>query len=68
MLVPVSGENKVTILKVLQSKQPNPLETLETLWQDKDYLRREVGFCARWSLDNLCKIFSTFVTVHLYEC
>lgn len=60
-MVPVSGENKVTILKVLQSKQPNPLETLETLWQDKDYLRREVGFCARWSLDNLCKFFFSYL-------
>jgi len=35
--------------------KPNPLQTLETMWQDDVHLRREVGFCARWSLDNLCK-------------
>lgn len=48
-----TSENKATVMKALLSVEPNPLETLETLWHEKDYLKREVGFCARWCLDNL---------------
>ncbi|XP_045192494.2 RING finger and SPRY domain-containing protein 1-like [Mercenaria mercenaria] len=48
-----TSENKVTVIKSLLSLEPNPLETLETLWHDTDYQKREVGFCARWCLDNL---------------
>lgn len=48
-----TSENKVTILKKLESSGKNPLEALEGLWHDKDFVKREVGFCARWCLDNL---------------
>ncbi|KAL4235228.1 RING finger and SPRY domain-containing protein 1 [Mactra antiquata] len=48
-----TSENKITVTKCLMSLDPNPLIVLESLWHDKDYLKREVGFCARWCLDNL---------------
>lgn len=48
-----TSENKLTIQKALLESVPNPLQTLETLWLDSDMLRREVGFCAKWCLDNL---------------
>lgn len=48
-----TSENKATIIKTLDSLSPNPLEQLDKWWRDKDYLRREVGFCSRWCLDNL---------------
>ncbi|KAL5022381.1 hypothetical protein ScPMuIL_001536 [Solemya velum] len=48
-----TSENKVTINKSLQSKEPNPLVVLEEWWKDPSQLRWEVGFCARWCLDNL---------------
>ena len=51
----ISGENKTTICKKLQNAQPNPLEVLEVWWHSPNFLQREVGFCAKWCLDNLCK-------------
>ena len=37
--------------------EPNPLCLLEDLWvgDEKDLAKRQVGFCAQWCLDNLCK-------------
>lgn len=48
-----SGENKLT---VSESCISNRLAVLE-LWADHpDYLKRQVGFCSQWSLDNLCEL------------
>uniref|UniRef100_A0A8C8ZTB8 Ring finger and SPRY domain containing 1 n=1 Tax=Prolemur simus TaxID=1328070 RepID=A0A8C8ZTB8_PROSS len=45
-----TGENKLTIS---ESSISNRLVTLESWADDPDYLKRQVGFCAQWSLDNL---------------
>lgn len=47
-----TGENKLTIS---ESSISDRLVTLESWADDPDYLKRQVGFCAQWSLDNLCK-------------
>jgi len=37
----------------------NPFVNLEHLSNSTDYQKRQVGFCAEWTLDNICKaIFS----------
>lgn len=63
----VSGENKAVICENLYRKprsngfslckksSQNVLDVLELWRHDPDYLKREVGFCAQWCLDNLCK-------------
>ena len=53
----VSGENKLTISEHLVSykEEKNPLEILECWVHDDNFVKREVGFCALWCLDNLCK-------------
>lgn len=33
----------------------HPLQKLETWINDEDFVRSQVGFCAEWSLDNLCE-------------
>lgn len=48
-----TSENKMTVIKIIEALPVNPLESLERLWHDPDFPRREVGFCARWCLDNL---------------
>ncbi|KAK3581112.1 hypothetical protein CHS0354_033904 [Potamilus streckersoni] len=53
-----TSENKATITRALQMSNPRPLEKLETWWHNDDFLRREVGFCSQWCLDNLCKVDS----------
>uniref|UniRef100_A0A8C2MIS7 Ring finger and SPRY domain containing 1 n=1 Tax=Cricetulus griseus TaxID=10029 RepID=A0A8C2MIS7_CRIGR len=45
-----TGENKLTIS---ESSISDRLVTLELWADDPDYLKRQVGFCAQWSLDNL---------------
>lgn len=47
------GENKLT---VSESCISNRLAVLESWAEHSDYLRRQVGFCAQWSLDNLCEL------------
>lgn len=49
------GENKVTIKKRLMAERQNPLLELEKWATETHYVRRQVGFCAQWCLDNLCK-------------
>ncbi|OWF55232.1 RING finger and SPRY domain-containing protein 1-like [Mizuhopecten yessoensis] len=48
-----TSENKATINRALQRNSPNQIEDLEKWWQNSDYQKREVGFCAKWCLDNL---------------
>ena len=53
-----TSENKITIVKQLNSLEKlNPLLILEP-WADtyQNYMQRQVGFCAKWCLDNLCKL------------
>jgi len=33
----------------------HPLVKLESWAEEEDYTKKQVGFCAEWSLDNLCK-------------
>ncbi|KAI8430728.1 hypothetical protein MSG28_000912 [Choristoneura fumiferana] len=46
-------ENKLTINKCLEREKENPLLVLERLAADHDSVWRQVGFCAKWALDNL---------------
>lgn len=46
------GENKLT---VSESCISNRLAALEAWADHSDYLKRQVGFCSQWSLDNLCE-------------
>lgn len=59
-----TSEYKLTILKKLETQKPSPIERLE-LWTTKtNFVDRQVGFCAQWALDNLCKVFIiTFIFV-----
>lgn len=50
----------MTIKKRLQAEEKNPLLRLEK-WVSSDiYLERQIGFCAQWCLDNLCKFSIIF--------
>ncbi|XP_025114560.1 RING finger and SPRY domain-containing protein 1-like [Pomacea canaliculata] len=48
-----TSENKVTVSQLLQRMPVHPLEVLQDWSRDPNYSKREVGFCARWCLDNL---------------
>lgn len=48
-----TSENKITIKKQLQAQSKNPLICLEKWINSEHYVRRQVGFCAQWCLDNL---------------
>ncbi|NXR08912.1 RSPRY protein, partial [Semnornis frantzii] len=47
-----TSENKMTVSESCISDQ---LILLEKWTENPDYLKRQVGFCAQWSLDNLCR-------------
>lgn len=49
------SENKATIKRKLQMFPENPLIRLERHANSDDYTLRQVGYCARWCLDNYCK-------------
>lgn len=48
------GENKMVLNKRFQQETQHPLLTLEKWRSADDYMKRQVGFCAEWCLDNLC--------------
>ena len=63
-----TSENKLTIQKRLEQIvtdentndkkiDDHPIRMLEQKWvgHEEDYLKRQVGFCSQWCLDNLCK-------------
>lgn len=51
-----TAENKSTIKRKLSTFADNPLVKLEELVDDdKDFTLRQIGFCAKWSLDNYCE-------------
>lgn len=49
------SENKATIKRKLAMFSENPLIRLERHVNSVDYTLRQVGYCARWCLDNYCK-------------
>lgn len=42
-------------MTVSESCISDQLILLEKWTDNPDYLKRQVGFCAQWSLDNLCR-------------
>ncbi|KAJ2954449.1 hypothetical protein O0L34_g2720 [Tuta absoluta] len=46
-------ENKLTIKRRIEEQAENPLLVLEEMADHEDYVWRQVGFCAKWALDNL---------------
>ena len=51
-----TSENKITIQKYFSALTLHPLILLEPWAQDlQNFMQRQVGFCAQWYLDNLCK-------------
>jgi RING finger and SPRY domain-containing protein 1 len=51
-----TAENKSTIKRKLMSYPEHPLLRLEAFAADEnDFTMRQIGFCARWSLDNYCE-------------
>lgn len=76
-----TSENKLTIQKRLEQiggcnddnllqhkQQQHPIWNLEREWagNEEDYLKRQVGFCSQWCLDNLCKwsFFKSKLSLH----
>ena len=54
-----TSENKITIQKYFSAFSSHPLVSLEPWAQEmQDFYKRQVGFCAQWCLDNLCKNIS----------
>ncbi|XP_063986864.1 RING finger and SPRY domain-containing protein 1-like [Diachasmimorpha longicaudata] len=53
-----TSENKLTIQKRLMAEKEHPLLILETWATETNYAKRQVGFSAQWSLDNLFLIES----------
>lgn len=51
------SENKATIKRKLAMFAENPLLRLERHANSNDYILRQVGYCARWCLDNYCMYF-----------
>ncbi|EAT45384.2 AAEL003343-PA [Aedes aegypti] len=47
-----TSENKATIKRKLALYPENPLSRLERHTDSKEFILRQVGFCARWCLDN----------------
>lgn len=51
----------------------NPILVLESYvnqdckFQD-DYVKKQIGFCAQWLLDNLCKNISFFIVLIIHTC
>ncbi|XP_049812745.1 RING finger and SPRY domain-containing protein 1-like [Schistocerca nitens] len=60
-----TSENKVTIKKRLKAEVKNPLTSLETWVGCEHFVKRQVGFCAQWCLDNLFLIEGRKFS---YEC
>lgn len=48
-------ENKNTIQRRLAMMADNPLVRLERHYEADDCVLRQVGYCAKWSLDNYCE-------------
>ncbi|XP_022904330.1 RING finger and SPRY domain-containing protein 1-like [Onthophagus taurus] len=63
-----TSENKATIIRRLEMEEPCPISRLETWKNEEHFVRRQVGFCAQWALDNLFVMNNrmyTFLTVDM---
>lgn len=50
--------------EALQEKKKSkkgPLEVLEGWRYNDDYVKRQVGFCSQWTLDNLCMFLTASI-------
>lgn len=59
-----TSKNKFTILEKLKSLDVCPISRLEQWKNETHYVKRQVGFCAQWILDNLCKCIKYFVLMY----
>lgn len=50
------------------AEKQNPLLELEKWATETHYVRRQVGFCAQWCLDNLCKYTVLLSNTIIYIC
>lgn len=48
-----TSENKATIIRKLENEKPCPITKLEEWKNEQHFVKRQVGFCAQWALDNL---------------
>ncbi|XP_013147239.1 PREDICTED: RING finger and SPRY domain-containing protein 1-like [Papilio polytes] len=48
----ITSENKIKIVAAFQQMNQNPLINLMDFLTSEDYIQYQVGFCARWALDN----------------
>lgn len=55
-----TSENKQTIIRKLENEKPCPINKLEDWRSKQHFLKRQVGFCAQWVLDNLCEYVRAF--------
>ncbi|EDS31843.1 conserved hypothetical protein [Culex quinquefasciatus] len=61
-----TSENKATIKRKLALYPENPLTRLERHIDSKEFILRQVGFCARWCLDNYSvHTKEVFLNLHL---
>ncbi|CAH1119549.1 unnamed protein product [Phaedon cochleariae] len=63
-----TSSNKITIMNKLKSLDKCPILELENWKTENHYVRRQVGFCAQWILDNLFVMDGrnyTYQTVHM---
>ena len=62
-----TSENKITILKRLEEAPTHPLVTLELWLSDTDYIKKQIGFCAQWCLDNTCKSLLQLLVHNMFK-
>lgn len=63
-----TSENKATIIRRLETEDPCPICKLEEWRQETHFVRRQVGFCAQWALDNLFVMNNrkfTYLTINM---
>lgn len=50
-------KNSISFQRKLAMLPENPLVRLERHAKSEDYVLRQVGYCAKWCLDNYCKSY-----------
>lgn len=56
-------ENKNAIQRRLAMLPENPLVRLERHYESTEFVLRQVGYCAKWSLDNYCEFVLRCISV-----
>lgn len=59
-----SPENKIVIVNKFNKEPVHPLLVLERRYEDENLEWHQVGFAAKWSLDNVCTLILLFVIVY----